>query len=157
MVISSHEQLRTFFAEQAEVFIGKPTRCTYGAGLSYRAVRLHGRHWTQGDFLLEPVPRQILRCLKDSADRPALLVKQCRPVTTAVFSTVLRRTSTVRELRRVRNASWWLCENGLWCEPFRGKKSESMPMLLASGVPRCQKRRFQVAQNNTKELRFSSR
>ena len=84
MVISSHEQLRTFFAEQAEVFIGKPTRCTYGAGLSYRAVRLHGRHWTQGDFLLEPVPRQILRCLKDSADRP---------------------------VRRVRNAFWWFCEN----------------------------------------------
>ncbi|OLP96133.1 hypothetical protein AK812_SmicGene21647 [Symbiodinium microadriaticum] len=35
-------------------------------------------------------------------------------VTTAVFSTVFRRTSTVREvrdLRRVRTASWWLCEN----------------------------------------------
>ena len=42
MVISSHQQLRTFFAEQAEVFIGKPARCTYGAGLRYRAVRLHG-------------------------------------------------------------------------------------------------------------------
>ena len=34
MAISSYE-LRTFFAEQAEVFVGKPTRCTYGAGLSY--------------------------------------------------------------------------------------------------------------------------
>ncbi|CAE7827371.1 unnamed protein product [Symbiodinium sp. CCMP2592] len=114
MVISCHEQLRTFFAEQAQVFLGKPTRCTYGAGLSYRAVRLHGRHWAQGDFLLEPVPGQIVRCLKDSADRPVLLVRQYRPVTTAVFSTVFRRTSTVRELhdlRHVRNASWWLCEN----------------------------------------------
>ena len=114
MVISSHEQLRTFFAEQAEVFIGKPARCTYGAGLSYRAVRLHGRRWTQGDFLLEPVPGQILRCFKDSADRPVLLVRQYRPVTTAVFSTVFRRKSTVcelRDLRRVRSASCWLCEN----------------------------------------------
>ena len=114
MVISSHEQLRTFFAEQGEVFIGKPARCTYGAGLSYRAVRLHGRCWTQGDFLLEPVPGQILRCFKDSADRPVLLVRQYRPVTTAVFSTVFHRKSTVCELgdlRRVRNASWWLCES----------------------------------------------
>ncbi|CAE7714438.1 unnamed protein product [Symbiodinium sp. CCMP2456] len=113
LLISSHEQVRTFYADQAEVFIGKPTRCT-GPGLSYRAVRLHGRHWTQGDFLLEPVPGQILRCLKDSADRPVLLLRQYRPATTAVFSTLFRRTSTVRhlhDLRRTRHASWWLCEN----------------------------------------------
>ena len=114
MLISSHEQLRTFFAEQAHVFIGKPARCTYGGGLRYRAIKVHGRRWTQSDFLLEPVPGQILQCMKDSADRPFILLRQYRPATTAVFSTMFRRTSTVREvrdLRRVRTASWWLCEN----------------------------------------------
>ena len=114
MLISSHEQLRTVFAEQAHVFIGKPARCTYGGGLRYRAIKVHGRRWTQSDFLLEPVPGQILQCMKDSADRPFILLRQYRPATTAVFSTMFRRTSTVREvrdLRRVRTASWWLCEN----------------------------------------------
>ena len=114
MAISSQEQLRTFFERQAEVFTRKPSRCPYGTGVSYRSARLHGRHWTQGDFLLEPFPAHTLRCLSDSANRPFLLVRQYRPVTTAVFSTVFRRTSTLRELRdlrRVRQASWWLRED----------------------------------------------
>ncbi|OLQ01219.1 hypothetical protein AK812_SmicGene16071 [Symbiodinium microadriaticum] len=50
--------------------------------------------------------------------RESRLMSSCtriyKIVTAAVFSTVFRCTSTVREvrdLRRVRTASWWLCEN----------------------------------------------
>ncbi|OLQ15336.1 hypothetical protein AK812_SmicGene431 [Symbiodinium microadriaticum] len=115
MVVSCHNQLRTFFEKQAEMFMGKPTAVPYGIGAvqSYKAVKVLGRHCTQGDFLLEPFPAEVLRCCRDSADRPFLQVVEYRRETAGVFSNVFRRTARLRELRdlrRVTQAHWWLRE-----------------------------------------------